>query len=155
MGDGAAYATKAFLCKAMARAPPIRKECSSTSRRAVNCTFALSAGVTPKRIVLHGNNKDETELETALRIGVGRVGVDSFDELDRIDALLRHASGNSSIGLLVRVTPGVEAHTHEFVDGPGSQSSGLGSGADRCVALPCLLLHQIGDRRADDGRSLL
>ena len=89
---------------------------------------ALSAGVPADRLVLHGNNKDEAELAAALDAGVGRIVVDSFDELDRLSSLL----GGRRVGVLVRVTPGVEAHTHEFVR-TGQEDSkfgfGLASGA--------------------------
>jgi diaminopimelate decarboxylase len=130
-GDGVAYATKAFLCKAMARLAHSEGMFLDVSTGG-ELHVALSAGVAPKRIVLHGNNKDEAELETALRVGVGRIVVDSFDELDRLSSLLQRAGDNSSVGVLVRVTPGVEAHTHEFVR-TGQEDSkfgfGLASGA--------------------------
>jgi diaminopimelate decarboxylase len=63
-------------------------------------------------LVLHGNNKSEDELARALEVGVGRVIVDSIDEIDRIE---RVAGGRTVVPVLVRVTPGVEAHTHEYV----------------------------------------
>jgi diaminopimelate decarboxylase len=73
----------------------------------------LAAGVPPERIVLHGNNKSTAELRQARAAGVGRIVVDSFDELDRLAAL--HAKDGIMARILVRATPGVEAHTHEFV----------------------------------------
>ena len=73
---------------------------------------ALTAGVPAERLVLHGNNKSHDELERALSVGVHRVIVDNFDEIDRLRELVRPAS---PLNCLVRVTPGVEAHTHEFV----------------------------------------
>lgn len=111
-GDGAVYATKAFLCTAMAslaHEEGLRLDVASGGELAV----ALEAGVPPERLVLHGNNKSEEELAGAMRIGVGRIVVDSFDELDRIDSL--YSSGLPAPTVLIRVTPGVEAHTHEFV----------------------------------------
>jgi diaminopimelate decarboxylase len=64
--------------------------------------------------VLHGNNKSVTELRQAITAGVGHVVVDSFDELDRLDAL--HAEGaGPAPAVLLRITPGVHAHTHEFI----------------------------------------
>jgi diaminopimelate decarboxylase len=134
-GDGVAYATKAFLCKAMARLAHAEGMFLDVSTGG-ELHVALSAGVAPKRIVLHGNNKDEAELETGVHIGVGRIVVDSFDELDRLGSLLRRAGGSdrltNRVGILVRVTPGVEAHTHEFVR-TGQEDSkfgfGLASGA--------------------------
>jgi diaminopimelate decarboxylase len=74
---------------------------------------ALSAGVPADRLVFHGNNKSMAELRMALEKGVGRVVVDSFDELDRIDELV--AEGLAAPRILLRITPGVEAHTHEYI----------------------------------------
>ncbi|WP_426571713.1 diaminopimelate decarboxylase [Aquihabitans sp. McL0605] len=111
-GDGVAYATKAFLCRAMARLAHeqgMHLDVASGGELAV----ALSAGVPADRIVLHGNNKSDEELITARDAGVGRIVVDSFDELDRLEGLF----GADGIvpQILLRITPGVEAHTHEFV----------------------------------------
>ena len=75
--------------------------------------MALAAGVPGERIVLHGNNKSDDELRAARRAGVGRVVVDSFDELDRLDRL--HAEDGGVARVLLRITPGIEAHTHEYV----------------------------------------
>jgi diaminopimelate decarboxylase len=111
-GDGVAYATKAFLCIAMARLANeegLHLDVATGGELHV----ALAAGVAPERLVLHGNNKSLDELRTARAAGVGRVVVDSFDELDRLAAL--HAQDGIVTQILVRVTPGVEAHTHEFV----------------------------------------
>ena len=66
--------------------------------------------------ILHGNNKSRAELATALEAGVGRIVVDSFDEIARLGALLESSPARPERPkVLVRVTPGVEAHTHEFV----------------------------------------
>ncbi|MDX1511447.1 MAG: diaminopimelate decarboxylase [Nitriliruptorales bacterium] len=74
---------------------------------------ALVAAVPPERIVFHGNNKSVEELHMAAEAGVGRVVVDSFEELDRLAALGR--AMQRTIDILLRVTPGIEAHTHEYV----------------------------------------
>jgi diaminopimelate decarboxylase len=74
---------------------------------------ALAAGVPGDHLVLHGNNKSEAELAAAREAGVGRTVVDSFDELDRLERL--HAEDGRVPRVLLRVTPGVEAHTHEYV----------------------------------------
>jgi diaminopimelate decarboxylase len=111
-GDGVAYATKAFLCKAMARLAHeegMHLDVASGGE----LTVALAAGVPAERLVLHGNNKSDDELRQARAVGVGRIVVDSFDELDRLDAL--HAADGLAPAVLLRITPGVEAHTHEFV----------------------------------------
>ncbi len=74
---------------------------------------AVRAGFPPDRIALHGNNKSTDELELALSSGVGRYVVDSFEEIVRLaDAATRHGV---VADVLVRVTVGVEAHTHEFI----------------------------------------
>ena len=64
-------------------------------------------------LVLHGNNKSIAELDRALEVGVGRIVVDSDDELDRIEALV--AAGRARPSVLVRINPGIEVHTHEHV----------------------------------------
>lgn len=110
-GPGVNYATKAFLCKAMARLAydeGMNLDVSTGGELHV----ARAAGVPGARLVMHGNNKSVDELRAALAEGVGRIVVDSFDELDRLEGL---ADGVARPTVLVRVTPGVEAHTHEFV----------------------------------------
>ncbi len=143
-GEGAAYATKAFLCKAMARVAAgegLRLDVSSAGEM----YLALAAGVSPAKLVLHGSNKSEEELELALSAGVGRIVVDSFDELARLGELARrprtmggggagHGGGTRAAApgcqggkrggdrsghrlqpVMLRVNPGIEAHTHEYV----------------------------------------
>jgi diaminopimelate decarboxylase len=129
-GDGVAYATKAFLCTAMARLAHEEGMCLDVSTGG-ELHVALSAGVPASQLVLHGNNKSEAELATALEAGVGRIVVDSFDEIDRLERLC--AAGSSSPPkVLARITPGVEVHTHEFVRTGQDDSKfgfGLASGA--------------------------
>ena len=112
-GDGGAiYATKAFLCRAMARLvheEGLRLDVATGGEMHV----ALAAGVPAERLELHGNNKSTDELTTALALGVGRIVVDSFDEMDRIEALV--ASGLPAPSVLLRINPGIEVHTHEHV----------------------------------------
>ncbi|MHB8595103.1 MAG: diaminopimelate decarboxylase [Acidimicrobiales bacterium] len=131
-GDGVAYATKAFLCRAMARLAHEEGMCLDVSTGG-ELHVALSADVPAERLVLHGNNKSEEELALAFDAGVGRVVVDSFDEIGRIARLLSAGSRSESPAtLLVRVTPGIEAHTHEFVRTGQDDSKfgfGLASGA--------------------------
>ena len=106
------YAGKSFLCKAVVRI--IEEEglfldvCSGGE-----LAVALAAGFPPERMGFHGNNKSIGELSRALEAGVGRIIVDSFDEIDRLTFLARHAGKRPRV--LVRVTVGVEAHTHEFI----------------------------------------
>jgi diaminopimelate decarboxylase len=114
-GDGVAYAAKAFLCRAMAslvHEEGMQLDVASGGELYV----ALSAGVPADRLVLHGNNKSTDELALALTEGVGRIVVDSIDEIARLGALVEERPpSRERPKVLVRVTPGVEAHTHEFV----------------------------------------
>ena len=106
------YATKAFLCKAMARLAyeeGLMLDVATSGELFV----ALSAGVPADRCVFHGNNKSLDELRYALTAGVHHINVDSFDELDRLEALAGEGLARPRIAL--RITPGVEAHTHEFI----------------------------------------
>jgi diaminopimelate decarboxylase len=114
-GDGVAYATKAFLCKAMARLAAEEGLCLDVATGG-ELEVALAAGAPAARLVLHGNNKSDAELARALAVGVGRIVVDSFDEIARLGRLTEDVGrGDRRPCVLVRVTPGVEAHTHEFV----------------------------------------
>lgn len=110
------YATKAFLCTAMARLAHdegMGLDVASGGELYV----ALRAGVPASAIALHGNNKSLDELRMALAAGVGHIVVDSNDEIDRLESLQGERTGNGWAvpRVLVRVTPGVHAHTHEFV----------------------------------------
>jgi diaminopimelate decarboxylase len=106
------YAGKAFLCRAVVRM--IAEEdlfldvCTGGE-----LATALAAGMPSERIGFHGNNKSVGELSRALDAGVGRIILDSFTEIDRLTALARERGVRP--GVLIRVTVGVEAHTHEFI----------------------------------------
>jgi diaminopimelate decarboxylase len=130
-----AYAGKAFLCSAMARLVAdegLQLDVATGGELHV----ALRAGFPADRIIFHGNNKSTEELEQALDAGVGRVVADSSDELDRLEHL---ATGRSTRPhVLVRVTPGVEAHTHEFIE-TGTDESKFGFIAAGGVALAAAL----------------
>ncbi|MCW2622509.1 MAG: lysA [Frankiales bacterium] len=123
------YAAKAFLCTTVARW--IQEEGLSLDV----CTggelaVALKAGFEPAKLLFHGNNKSMGELERAVEVGVGRIVVDSFVELARLAAVAERAGVRQRVYL--RVTPGVEAHTHDFIStGHDDQKFGfsLSSGA--------------------------
>jgi diaminopimelate decarboxylase len=134
-GDGVAYATKAFLCVAMAKLAAEEGMCLDVSTGG-ELHVALAAGVDPGRLVLHGNNKSDAELAAALEIGVGRIVVDSFDEIDRLERLVPLTGDRPGRPcrpkVLARITPGIEVHTHEFVRTGQDDSKfgfGLASGA--------------------------
>lgn len=110
--DNAVYAAKAFLCRAMARlvhSEGLGIDVASGGEMHV----CLAADVPASRLTLHGNNKSSTELADAIRVGVGRIVVDSFDELDRLDALA--APGVAPPKVLLRITPGIRAETHDYI----------------------------------------
>lgn len=130
--DGAAYATKAFLCGAMAQlAHEEGMQLDVATGGEIH--VALASGVPPAALVFHGNNKSTTELARALEVGVGRIVVDSWDEMGRIDALV--AGGLSAPKVLVRVNPGIEAHTHEFLrTGVTDSKFGIGIAGGEALA---------------------
>lgn len=108
-----AYASKAFLCKAMVEI--INEEGLDLDvASGGELHTALSAGMPAARIIMHGNNKSTSELRAALQHGIKHIVVDSEHELDRIDHLVRN-EGLSAPSVLVRVNPGVDAHTHEYL----------------------------------------
>ena len=106
------YAGKSFLCTAVARW--VAEEglgidvCTGGELAVVQ-----RAGVDLSRVGLHGNNKSERELHDALTAGIGHIVVDSFDEIARLSRLSRELSVTPQV--MVRVTTGVEAHTHEYI----------------------------------------
>ena len=106
------YAGKAFLCTELARWVQQEGLCLDVCSNG-ELTVALRAGVEPERIGYHGNNKTLTELRRAIVEGVGRIIVDSFDEVDRVIAVAGETGLPARV--MVRVTAGVEAHTHEYI----------------------------------------
>ena len=123
-GPGVAFASKAFLCVAMARLANDAGMCLDVASGG-ELAVAVAAGVPAAQIVVHGNNKSVDELRAAMTVGVGRIVVDSFDELDRIDALV--AEGLAPPAIMIRVTPGVEVHTFHHVQ-TGQEDSKFGFG---------------------------
>ncbi len=111
-GTGVAYGSKAFGCLAMAELAAAEGMVLDVATGGELHT-ALAAGASPERIVLHGNNKSQAELVQAADLGV-KIVVDSFDELDRLESIVA-GRPVAAVPVMVRVTPGVEAHTHEFV----------------------------------------
>jgi diaminopimelate decarboxylase len=106
------YAGKAFLCTTVAKW--IAEEGLSLDVCTDGeLTVALRAGFDPARIGFHGNNKSYAELRRAVDAGVGRIIVDSFAEIERLDQITEHLERTAKV--MVRVTAGVEAHTHEYI----------------------------------------
>ncbi len=106
------YAGKAFMCAA------VLDWVADEGLNLDVCTggelgLALRCGFDPARIGLHGNNKSEAELERALDAGVGRIILDSHVEVERLARLAERCDAYPRV--LVRVTVGVEAHTHEYI----------------------------------------
>src|SRR5660397_240837 len=86
---------------------------------------ALKAGVPTERIFFHGNNKTRTELAYALDNGIGHVVIDSLQELELLEGLAEKRGVIQRV--LLRITPGVEAHTHEYIQ-TGQEDSKFGFG---------------------------
>ena len=111
-GRNVHYAAKAFLCSEIARwidEEGLSLDVCTGGELAV----ALHADFPPERIALHGNNKSIAELTAAVKAGIGHVVVDSMTEIERLDAIAGEAGIVQDV--LVRLTVGVEAHTHEFI----------------------------------------
>ena len=114
------YAGKAFLCTTVVRwlaEEGLSLDVCSGGELAV----AERAGFPMERVGFHGNNKTLAELERAVELGVGRVIVDSFHEIERLASVVSRLAGartsttEGGLGVMVRVTAGVEAHTHEYI----------------------------------------
>ncbi|KDF01175.1 diaminopimelate decarboxylase [Mycolicibacterium aromaticivorans JS19b1 = JCM 16368] len=111
-GHNVHYAGKAFLCSEIARwvdQEGLSLDVASGGELAV----ALHAGFPAERIAFHGNNKSVDELTTAVKVGVGHIVLDSITEIERLEVIAGEAGVVQDV--LLRVTVGVEAHTHEFI----------------------------------------
>ncbi len=122
--DGVAYATKAFLCKAMAGLAH-EEGMDLDVATGGELHVALAAGVPAERLVFHGNNKSMRELTAAVDVGVGVIVIDSMVEIDKLREVLR--GRDETVRVMVRVNPGVEAHTHDFLQ-TGATDSKFGIG---------------------------
>ncbi|WP_284575589.1 diaminopimelate decarboxylase [Streptomyces sp. 2P-4] len=106
------YAGKAFLSKAVVRwlkEEGLNLDVCSGGELAT----ALAAGMPAERIAFHGNNKSAAEITRAVEAGVGRIVLDSFQEIARVAHTAREHGVRQPVQ--IRVTVGVEAHTHEFI----------------------------------------
>jgi len=106
------FASKAFCCKAVYQIiAPLGLGADVASGGELYT--ALSAGMDPARLYFHGNNKRPDELDDGVRAGVHAVVVDNADEIQALNAIA--AKHGKTQGVLIRINPGVEAHTHRFI----------------------------------------
>lgn len=106
------YASKAFSCKEMYRI--VASEGLGVDVVSGGELYtAMEAGTDPKKICFHGNNKTVEELKMALSYGVGRIVADNIYEMQNLDALC--AEYGKKADILLRIKPGVDAHTHDFI----------------------------------------
>ncbi|MEO7804210.1 MAG: diaminopimelate decarboxylase [Actinomycetota bacterium] len=114
------YASKAFLCLQM---------CSLIEQEGLSLDVAsggelhtaLAAGFPPERMILHGNNKLDSDILAAVDAGVGVIALDNFEDIDRTATAARGTKQD----VVLRVTPGVEAHTHHYIQ-TGQEDSKFG-----------------------------
>ena len=118
------YASKAFSCRAMAELIA-QEDLSLDVATGGELAAARAAGFPAGRIYFHGNNKSVAEIESGLDAGIGHFVLDSFEEIERLEAAA--AARGRSQDVLVRVTPGVRPNTHDFVQ-TGQQDSKFGFG---------------------------
>lgn len=136
-GHNVHYGAKAFLTRtlvALLLEADVGLDCASGGE----LYTALSGGFPAERIILHGNNKSEDELRMAVEAGVGRIAVDSMHEVERLRRVA--PSAPDRVRVYLRVTPGIEAHTHDYLK-TGNEDSKFG--------MP------IGDRALDAIRTLV
>jgi len=140
-GENVHYAAKAFLTSTLA--PVLSEEgvgldCASGGE----LYTALQGGFDPRRIVLHGNNKSDEELELAVDSAVYRVVIDSVHELEQLERIA--ASREVAVGALLRIAPGIEAHTHDYLKTAIEDTKfgvQLGEGARRAIDLAARAPH--------------
>lgn len=107
-----AYASKAFSSIAMYQLAA-KEGLSLDVVSGGELYTAIHAGFPVERIHFHGNNKSDEELNFALDSGIGCIVVDNFYEIDQLKRLTTYKK--MSINILLRVTPGIEAHTHDYI----------------------------------------
>ncbi len=125
------YAGKAFLSLGMVRI--IDEEgCSLLCASGGELAYAMRAGLPPERVQVHGNNKTDAELAECLDARVGRVVVDSFFEMERLSRMAEERGMVQPV--LIRVTPGIKADTHDYIQ-TGQEDSKFGFGLAEGLAL--------------------
>ncbi len=133
-GGKAIYANKAFSCMEMCRI------CNQEGMgldvvSAGEIYTALKAGFPMENVWFHGNNKTDCELEFALKNGVGRIVVDNTEELENLSRIA--AEMNLSANIYLRIKPGVDAHTHDFIK-TGQIDSKFGFALETGEAMECV-----------------
>lgn len=129
------YASKAFLCKEMARLA--KEENLGLDVVSIGEIYnALAAGFLPEKMHFHGNNKTEFEIKYAIEKNIGIFVIDSFSEIERINKIAKE--NEKIVQCLLRVTPGVEAHTHEFIT-TGKADSKFGLNIDNRQAKQAII----------------
>ncbi len=128
------YASKAFSSLAIAQLV-LEEGLSIDVSSGGEYHVAKVAGFPAEKIFFHGNNKTRAELDYALDGGVGFVVIDSFQELATLDAMVGARGERQKV--LLRITPGVEAHTHSYIQ-TGQVDSKFGFGLDEGVAMEAI-----------------
>lgn len=106
------YATKAFLNVGMCQL--VNKYGIGMDAVSDGELFTIKhSGFPMERVYMHGNNKSDAELEMCIDYGVGTIIVDNFDELKRLEEICEIK--DAKVKALLRVNPGIEAHTHEYI----------------------------------------
>lgn len=106
------YASKAFCCKEMCRIC-MQEGIGLDAVSGGELFTALSVGFPAEKIVFHGNNKTRAELVYAVESGVGRIIVDNITELEALNEIA--VSRGETVGIMFRIKPGIDAHTHDFI----------------------------------------
>lgn len=128
------YASKAFSCVAVAQMV-LEEGLSIDVSSGGEYHVAKVAGFPPEKMFFHGNNKTRAELEYALTGGIGCVVIDSFQEIALLDELAVKRGPRQKV--LLRITPGIEAHTHSYIQ-TGQVDSKFGFGLDEGVAMEAI-----------------
>lgn len=106
------YASKAFMTMAIAKV--INSEGFGFDAVSGGEIYTIyKAGVDMSKVLFNGNNKSYDEIDLALKLGVGRISVDNFFELSLLNEIAK--SQNKKVDILLRITPGIECHTHEYI----------------------------------------
>ena len=111
-GGMVAYASKACCFQELYRIV-MQEGCGADVVSGGELYTAMKVGFPAERLVFHGNNKSDAELRMALEYGVGHIVVDNLTELNRLSEISKSMGKTSSI--LLRITPGIDAHTHSFI----------------------------------------